>query len=137
MSEYHQVSVEFHDEESLVSALKETNSNYNPTIHEEAVHLYGYHGDKRKEKANIVIPRNQISSASNDVGFLKKKDGSYEMIVSEYDQSYTWNKEFVNKLKQNYAKNVIVKNSKKMKHKIRSQQIQADGSIKIKVRVRE
>jgi len=137
MSEYHQVVVEFHDEESLLQSLKEINSNYNPSVHKEAVNLYGYQGDKRVEKAHIVIPRNQVGVASNDVGFLKNKDGSYKMIVSEYDQRTYWTESFVNKLKQTYAKNVILKNSKKMKHKLKSQQVQADGSIKIKVRIRD
>lgn len=137
MSEYHQVAVEFHDEESLLQSLKEINNNYNPEVHKEAVNLYGYQGDRRSEKAHIVIPRNQVGVASNDVGFFKNKDGSYKMIVSEYDQRTYWTESFVNKLKQTYAKNVILKNSKKMKHKLKSQQVQADGSIKIKVRVRD
>ena len=51
MSEYHQVAVEFHDEESLLQSLKEINNNYNPEVHKEAVNLYGYQGDRRSEKA--------------------------------------------------------------------------------------
>ena len=136
MSEYHQVEVDFQDEECLVEAIKELNANYKPEIHKEAVNLFGYHGDRRQEKAHIVIPRKQISSASNDVGFLKNAKGGYEMIVSAYDKGI-FTPAQINKLKQLYAKNTIVKHTKKSKHKIRSQEVQADGSIKIRVRVRE
>lgn len=134
MSEYHTVSVEFQDEECLVEALKAM--GYNPLIHKEAVNLYGYQNDQRSQKANIIIHRSQVGSASNDVGFLKKTSGGFEMIVSEYDQKTNFNQKRVDKLKQTYAEKVIIKHAKKAKHKIKSQEVQADGSIKIRVRLR-
>lgn len=55
-------------------------------VHEEAQALYGYHGDKRAEKANVIIRRNNTGiQSSNDIGFAKQADGTYKPIVSEYD----------------------------------------------------
>ena len=61
----------------------------------EPMHLDGYHGDKRAEVANIVIPRSLVNhymsgGASNDVGFVKTPDG-FDAIVSDYDRSRWWN----------------------------------------------
>jgi len=47
--------------------------------------LYGYHGDKRAQVANVIIRRKQIGSSSNDIGFLFK-DGTCEAIVSDFDR---------------------------------------------------
>lgn len=109
---------------------------YNPQVHKEANNLYGFQGDQRSQKAHIIIPRSQVGGASNDVGFLRKEKGEYEMIVSEYDQKATFTQTRVNNLKQIYAKKVILKQAKKAKYKVSSEQVQADGSIKIKVRLR-
>lgn len=56
-------------------------------VNKEPVNLYGYHGDVRPEKAEIVIRRSSISSSSNDVGFQRQPDGTYQAIVSDYDRS--------------------------------------------------
>lgn len=109
---------------------------YKPEIHKEAKSLHGYSGDERSQKANIILPKSQVGAASNDVGFLRKANGKYEMIVSEFDQRMNFSAAKVSKLKQMYAKSTVVKHSKKAKHKVMSQQLQPDGSIKLKVRVR-
>jgi hypothetical protein len=82
MSKYAELKTVFTDGEHLVAALQEL--GYQPTRHEVPIHLIGYHGDKRPEVAHVVIPRAQIGSASNDVGFVRK-DGVYQAIISDYD----------------------------------------------------
>lgn len=59
---------------------------YHPQVSEKPQQLEGYHGDKRSQTAEIIIPRKQVGGASNDVGFKKNADGSYTAIVSDYDQ---------------------------------------------------
>jgi len=57
-------------------------------VHDTPVALYGYHGDRRPETANVVIRRNNTGiSSSNDIGFVKRPDGTYAPIISEYDSS--------------------------------------------------
>lgn len=74
------------NEETLLAALQEM--GWKPEQierHDTPVHLYGYEGRERKEKANIVIRKHNVSSAANDIGFVKLADGTFQPIVSEYD----------------------------------------------------
>lgn len=123
----------FTDEECIKAALKEL--EYPFEIHAEARSLYGYVGDVREQKANIIIRREHVGSASNDIGFLRKSDGSYELIISEYDQNNKQGKLFLKNLKQIYAKNKSIKQIKRAGVKVVSQKTtQEDGKLKIKIR---
>ena len=71
------------DQGCLVAALEE--QGYHPEVHEgEGKNLEGYHGDQRKEKAQIIVPRRQVGGASNDLGFAKDTNGKYQAIISEF-----------------------------------------------------
>lgn len=48
--------------------------------------LYGYQGDKRKEKAHVIIRKKYVGPSANDIGFEKKDDGHYVAHISEFDQ---------------------------------------------------
>lgn len=47
--------------------------------------LYGYQGDKRNQKANVIIRRKHVGTSANDIGFEKHKDGHYVAHISEFD----------------------------------------------------
>jgi len=120
------------DQECLIKALKEL--GYNPEVFEEAKHLYGYQGDKREQKAHIIIPRKQIGNASNDLGF-EKVDGKFVMHISQYDKSSNTVK--VGKLKQEYSKHRVLKQIKsKTKYSLKSQKQEEDGKIRIRIKAR-
>ena len=111
---------------------------YKPVVSETAKKLQGYAGDMRSQKANVILPRSQVGSASNDVGFEKKADGTFVAHVSAYDKSSNFNKKKMNKLKQLYAKHrlkgkVKLKGSK---YRIKSESVDANGNIKIKIAIR-
>lgn len=71
MSHFSNIAVKFKDKPCLVEALQRF--GFYPSIHDKPVHLYGYRGDKREQTAHIVVPRNQISSLSNDLGFFLER----------------------------------------------------------------
>jgi hypothetical protein len=57
-------------------------------VHETAQPLYGYKGDRRPEKAEIIIRRKYVGHLSNDLGFaFSKETGAYEALISDYDRS--------------------------------------------------
>jgi len=64
--------------------------------------LFGYHGDERPEKAHVIVRRQYVSGASNDLGFFKGEDGIYRAIISDYD-SVKHDTSWMNRLKQGYA----------------------------------
>ncbi|WP_049572689.1 DUF1257 domain-containing protein [Streptomyces sp. SBT349] len=55
--------------------------------HETPQTLYGYRGDARPERAEIIVRRRHVGRASNDIGFRRSADGTFEAIISEYDRA--------------------------------------------------
>jgi hypothetical protein len=107
---------------------------FRPEIHEEAVNLYGYQGDKREQKAHIVLPRSQVGGSSNDIGFERKEDGKLILHISEFDKRSTKFNE--GKFKQLYAKNKLLKKVKKSgKYHLKGQEVTADGKIKVRLTI--
>lgn len=133
MSAYTVVQIEIKDGKALGAALK--SMGYQFESHEVAQNLYGYHGDKRSQKANIIVRRKHVGQSANDIGFLKKSDGSYEMIISEFDRGQgKQSTDFMQKLNQEYSKEVLIKSSK-MKGWMVISTTRKDGKIKLKVMV--
>lgn len=132
MSEYTTVELEINDPECLKTSLTEL--GYVFEEHETAQNLYGYQGDKRQQKAHIIIRRKNVGSMSNDVGFLRKEDGSYELIISEFDSSGSKKqaKNLTQVLKQVYATHKIKKKAKALGYTIKSQKT-TEGKVKIRV----
>jgi hypothetical protein len=104
VSRYVTVKTQFNDGKALVSALMETGkwSIEQIEIHNNPRHLVGYKGKERPEVAHIIIRREHVGEASNDIGFVKNADGSYEAIISEFD-SRKYGAKWVANLKGNYA----------------------------------
>jgi len=131
MSEYKVVEIDFKDEQVLIDSLKQM--GYEPRVCDEAIPLEGYQGDKREQKAHIILPRKQVGSASNDVGFERTEDG-FKLHVSQFDRAWRTGNKII-KLKQTYAEKKIRKTvSKKSKYTIKSRTEQ-EGKIKLKIKV--
>jgi len=85
MSAYLTLLTPMTDQESLVAALVDLGFEVTQIeIHDTPVQLVGYQGDRRVQTANIVIRRQHVGTASNDVGFLATATG-YQVFVSGYD----------------------------------------------------
>jgi hypothetical protein len=108
MSLYCEIKTEFKNQEALIFALMETGRWQTDQIetYDDAVGLYGYHNDLRPEKANIIIRRKNIGPSSNDIGFQRNEDGTFKVIISEFDKS-RYNQSWIDKLKSNYAFHAI------------------------------
>jgi hypothetical protein len=84
MSEYLTMKLDIEDKEDIVAALEKIGIPFE--THDTAVNLHGYQGDTRKQTAEIVIRRQHIGGASNDLGFKwNGETKKWEMIVSDYD----------------------------------------------------
>ena len=100
MSKYVELRTSVTDERYLVEALREL--GYRPEVCPEGRALVGYLGDKRAEQAQIIIPRGQLDSASNDIGFARDGTGIYQAIVSEYDRGIGFDDPWLGRLVQVY-----------------------------------
>lgn len=106
MSHYSKIDTQILEKESLLKAL--CDMGYAAVeVHDKPQNLYGYQGDLRPEQANVIIRRQHISPESNDIGFRLTSAGSYEAIVSEYDQELL-GKDWVGKVCQHYAEHAVV-----------------------------
>ena len=100
MSKYVELRSSLTDERHLVEALREL--GYEPEVCPEGRSLVGYVGDQRAERAHIIIPRGQLDSASNEIGFARDSGGVYQAIVSEYDRGIGFNDAWLGRLVQVY-----------------------------------
>ncbi len=72
----------------------------------ETLPLYGYQGDMRPERAQLVIRREHLTSASNDLGFVRTDKG-YVAVVSEYDERVLLDGKLMSKLRTAYSLRVV------------------------------
>ena len=129
MSEYHEVELDVTEKSCIVDALKDL--GYNPQVHDNAVPLHGFQGDQRQQKANIVLPKSQVGSASNDIGF-EKVNGKYILRISEFDiGAKRFNQKEFNK---NYKKHAVLKKISKNRKFKKKSVTNKDGKIVIKLK---
>ncbi len=136
MSHYVEIETQFNDQQALIEALTSIQGGWRLDqieIHQTPQSLYGYHGDEREEKANIIIRRKHVGSAANDVGFALQDDGSYKAIISEYDQRSRCNPAFMTRLKTEYACAAVEKQAKQ-RGKTVTRVPQKDGRVILKIR---
>jgi len=116
MSAYKTIKCSFKDKNTLIESLK--NLGYEPVVYKEKHNLQGYQNDTREQKAEIIVPKNQISVASNDLGFSYDEETSeYLMLCSDYDS----HKGVADKVTQSYALTAIKFALKKNKFTINSE----------------
>lgn len=102
MSKYATFQTTIKDAALLVAALKAM--GFKTECHDEPVSLYGFAGDIRPEKGNVIIRRKDTGiGASNDIGFLRQEDGTYRAIISGYDRGAKFNDAWLASLSQNYG----------------------------------
>jgi hypothetical protein len=134
MSVYKEIRTEFRNRESLLAAFKELGIPVE-TSPGNTIGLYGYHNDLRPEKASVVVRRQHVGSASNDLGFAWDAENNvFKAIISEYD-THAGGRDIVNRLKQPYAKQEINRQAKArgyMVHEIKD----ASGAIRLTLRAR-
>lgn len=85
MSHFTRLRTVFKDAHLLAQVLRESGFA-EVEQHDEPRVLYGYRGDARPERAEVIVRRKHIGAASNDIGFARQQDGSFQAIVSAYDR---------------------------------------------------
>ena len=120
MSEYSTNKTQFKDCALLLQALAELGFDASKVeVSETPKQLYDYHGhatkytDSNGDKANVIIRRQFVGSAANDIGFRRGTDDKFEAILSRYDRSCGYNEEWLGKLSAAYARNAIIQKASK------------------------
>ncbi|MDI6852969.1 MAG: DUF1257 domain-containing protein [Deltaproteobacteria bacterium] len=134
MSHYSEVAIELTDEGCLVAALGRLGFKGKVEVHQEAQALYGYQGDVRPPKAHVIIRREHVGQAANDLGFERQPDGKCRVWVSEYDQKYNkYDDAWMGRLKQAYGVEKARSEARKKGYRVSEQKLD-DGRIRLVLR---
>ena len=134
MSHYSEVLIELTDEGCLVAALERLGFKGKVEIYKEAKALYGYQGDVRAQKGNVIIRRQHVGPAANDLGFERQADSKYRVWVSEYDQKYNkYDDAWMGRLKQAYGVEKARIEAKKKGYRVSEHKLD-DGRIRLVLR---
>lgn len=132
MSHFTRVRTQLRDPRLLVEALGAVGYRQ-VEVHATPQTLYGYQGDPRAERAEVVVRREHIGRASNDIGFARRADGSYEAIISSYDRgrhSEAWLAE----LAQAYGRVATLRYAETHGFEVATDQLEADGTRRLTLR---
>ena len=130
MSRYIQFDqITFTDQRLLLAALKEL--GYSDVEVGDGLPLYGYRGDRRPETAEVVVRRQHVGAASNDLGFTRTPQGLVPLI-SEYDLQTLRGGRFLVHLRTAYSEQVVEEVRRRLHGTARRT---AEGSL-VKIRVR-
>ncbi len=129
MSHYSKFQTKFADQACLCQALADKGFT---TVeqHAEPVHLFGYHGDRRDDKANVVVRRHYVGSLSNDIGFLRQADGTYEAIISDFDR-HKYGEEWLQSLAQRYALHATISSLTQQGYELAEMVEDANGNLRL------
>ena len=132
MSHYTSIALEIRDRDALVAALADLGLSI-VEVHDEPAHLHGYEADVRPEKAEVIIRREHVGPLSNDIGFRKTDAGTYEAIVSEYDQGSGYGADWRSRLLQRYGRHVAVANLTKKGFRVQREEMR-EGKLHLVMR---
>jgi hypothetical protein len=119
----------FKDRRLLLAALAEI--GFADVEEGDSLPLYGYQGDRRPETAELVVRRQVIGAASNDLGFSQTPDG-YMPIVSEYDQCALLAGQFLPRLRTAYSEAVV----EEVRRRLHGTTRRTVEGVVVKIRVR-
>jgi hypothetical protein len=132
LSHFTRIRTQLRDPEVLVEALASVGHN-TVEVHDRPQTLYGYQGDARREKAEVVIRRQHVGSASNDIGFARREDGTFEAIISEYDRT-KYNATWLTKLTHSYSHAATLRYAATHGYEVATDELQQDGTRRLTLR---
>ena len=132
MSHFTVLRTQIIDAESLVKALAEMGFTQ-VEVHQTAQYLYGYRGDVRPQMAEVIIRRTFIGPASNDIGFKRQEDGTFDAIISDYDRA-RYSQQWLHRLTQSYAYHVARVKLEEQGFALVMEETQQDGPIHLVLR---
>ncbi len=133
MSHYVECKPGFKDREALIEALVAVGFGRDQIeVYEQAAPLYGYRGDERPQRAHIVIRREHVGPAANDVGWERLPDGTYRAWISEYDARHRFDPALQDRIKQEYAVAAVTRQARATGRTVDRRQ-REDGAIVLRI----
>jgi hypothetical protein len=98
--------------------------------HRTSQHLFGYAGDQRKETAEVIVRREFVGGASNDLGFKRQESGRFSPIISAFDSRYH-NAAWLDELSQRYSERRYSQDMYQQGYALSTSVPNADGSTSL------
>ena len=102
-------------------------------VHDTPQTLYGYLGDARPERAEVIIRRRHLGRSSNDIGFVRRADGTFEAIVSQYDRD-RYGAAWLEEVARAYGYAATVRYAETHGFEIATDEVDRDGTRRITLR---
>lgn len=135
MSAYITLATPMVDQECLLAALTELGfAAEHIEVHDQAVPLVGFEGDRRTVQGHVVIRKQHVGRASNDLGFERTATG-YRAHVSDHDRS-RYGPGWMAKLHERYQVHDGIKRAR-LEREAREAAIEARRLAELEMRRRE
>jgi hypothetical protein len=121
MSKYLETATEIGDAVDLIAALSEL--GFQAEIHPAGAPLIGYEGFERPERANVIVRRRQIGEASNDIGFVRKPNGTFAAVLSEYDRGIGFDERWLGRVRQIYKERRLLADARTKGYILQSREV--------------
>jgi hypothetical protein len=131
MSHFTSIRTQIKNVDALTKALSDLGFK-KIEVHNTARNLCGYQGDVRSQTAEVIIRRQYIGAASNDIGFKKQEDDTFEAIISNYDRQH-YSQQWLNHLTQRYGYHALMATTSDQGFSIEEQETLEDGTIRVVV----
>lgn len=113
MSHYVECKTKMTDTAALVDALVAMGyAREHIELHEVPQSLYGYENRARPERANIIIRRQYVGNAANDIGWQRAADGTLQAFISEFDGRHNFTPMRQAQLAQEYSAAVVCRQAR-------------------------
>jgi hypothetical protein len=132
MSHFTRVRTTLRDLDALVAALNAVGFR-DVEVHDRPQALHGFQGDSRPERAEVIIRRRYISRLSNDIGFGRQPDGSFEAIVSEFDRR-RYGEAWLSELTRSYSYAATLRYAESHGFEVATDEVQQDGTRRLTLR---
>lgn len=134
MSHYTTIKTKIRDREALLAALADLGFEAKMVeCHEQPQPLFGFENDARPEKAHVILRRQYVGGASNDIGFVRDESGSYRAIISDFDQRQGYGAEWQARLAVRYAYRQATATLARRGYRIREEQVIGNGNIVVRM----
>ena len=131
MSHFTSIKTQIKQVEPLLQALADLGFKA-VEVHETAQNLFGFRGDVRSQVAEVIIRRQYVGAASNDIGFKQQADGSFEAIISDYDRQI-YSQQWLNQLTQRYGYHALMTTAPEQGFTVETEEVLTDGTIRVVV----
>jgi hypothetical protein len=132
MSHFTRVRTTLRDAATLAAALEAMGFSA-VEIHDQPQALFGYEGDVRPERAEVIIRREHIGQFSNDIGFARQPDGTLEAIISEFDRG-RYGTPWLTELTRAYSYAATLAYAKTNGYNVATDEVQPDGTRRLTLR---